>query len=171
MKTDVELADSELPPGPKPIWLQCPKNTSYVEILEYLSEMEEMQPYTDIMEIDGDRAAWAWCEERQNWRGHNNLDIHGSECQACVTIDNLYPEDISRAANLLVLVTTYRFVSHCCQHQLTICNYRDWDADRLESAAAHSSPDHECEELQECPYRGTQLLDKRIWPGGDRQMM
>jgi len=148
MKTDVELADSELPPGPKPIWLQCPENTSEVEILEHVSKMEEMQPYTDIMVISKDRAARAWCEERENWRGHNSLDLHGSECQACVTIDWLGPEYISRAANLLVLVTTWR---------------DSW----LESAAAHSSPDHECEELQDCPYRGTQLLDKRVWPGGD----
>ena len=70
--------------------------------------------------IDGNRAARAWCEERQNWRGHSGIEIHGSECQACVLIESyLDPEYISRAYNLLVLVNT-RFVPHCCQHQLTI---------------------------------------------------
>ena len=47
-------------------------------------------------------------------------------------------------------------------------NYRYY-ANQIEAAAAHSSLDHECEKLQDCPYKGTQLLDKRNWPGGDGQ--
>ena len=63
------------------------------------------------------KEAQAWCSEKEGWQFHRTTEYHGSECQACVVIDAVTPEALSRAANLLVLVTTSRFVSECWQRR------------------------------------------------------
>ena len=55
-------------------------------------------------------AVKAWCEDK-GWPCHSYNDIYGCEWPACVVLNIITPETISRAANLLVLVTTDRFVS------------------------------------------------------------
>ena len=107
----MELEDSELPSGPKPVWLDCLENTKHMEILERVANMEEVKQFSEIAVIgDIDREAKAWCEDK-GWPCHDVDDIYGCEWPACLVLDYLSPETISRAANLLVLVTTERFVS------------------------------------------------------------
>ena len=124
----MELADSELPRGPRPIWVDCPENTSYVDILDFVSKLEAVKQYKEVAVIaDGDDdgpgdEAEVWCSENEGWQYCCSNEYHGSEWQSCVVIDWVGPESLSRAANLLVLVTTERFVSECWQRraQLTI---------------------------------------------------
>ena len=109
---DVELEDSELPIGPKPVWLDCPENTEHVEILEWIANMEEAKQFSEITVIHSGvgSEARAWCQDK-GWPCHEYGEIAGCEWPACLVLSVLSPEQISRAANLLVLVTTERFVS------------------------------------------------------------
>ena len=79
-----------------------------MEILERVANMDEAKQFSEITVIhkDIDTEARAWCEAK-GWPCHS--DITGCEWPACVVLDSFLPETISRAANLLVLVTTYRF--------------------------------------------------------------
>jgi len=105
---DVKLEDSELPSGPKPIWLDCPEKTKYVEILERVANMEEAKHFSEITVIGYLYSeAKAWCENK-GWPCHDVKNITGCEWPACVVLDFITPETISRSANLLVLVTTVR---------------------------------------------------------------
>ena len=116
MENEVELADSELPRGPRPIWVDCPENTSEADILEFVSKLEAVTQYKEVTVITSYGRiieARAWCSEKEGWQCHDLSDFLGSECLATVVIDFVYPVFLSRAANLLVLVTTERFVFEC----------------------------------------------------------
>jgi len=152
MENEVELADSELPCGPRPTWVDCPENTDTADILEFVSKLEAVTQYKEVTVITrlvNSSEAQAWCGEKEGWQCREYTECRGSEWQACVVIDLVGPETLSRAANLLVLVTGSDRTR----------------ANKLRPAAAHASPDHECEELADCPYRGVQLLDTLTWPG------
>ena len=102
--------DAALPAGPRPIWLDCPQFTRQLEILQLVAGLEQMQQCRSVLVVQHqeEAGARAWCEER-GWRYCEGSQIYGLECEACVVIDLLYHvETLSRAASLLVVVTTER---------------------------------------------------------------
>ena len=121
MENEVELADSELPCGPRPIWVDCPKNTGTADILEFVSKLEAMTQCKEVTVITSEKYSEArtWCSEKEGWQCRDWTEIHGCEFQACVVINRVEPELLSRAVNLLVLVTTERFVWDCWQCRST----------------------------------------------------
>ena len=43
--------------------------------------------------------------------------------------------------------------------------YRQWDVYKLQSAVAHSDEKYQCKEMSDCPYTGTNILQKVPWAG------
>ena len=43
--------------------------------------------------------------------------------------------------------------------------YRQWDVYKLQSAVDHSDEKYQCKEMSDCPYTGTNILQKVPWAG------
>ena len=108
---DLEVAPALLPDGHLPVWVECPSNARYVAALEFVATLPQLQLYTSLTVIRGlytdADAVRALCETR-GWRCYEDNKIYGIEDQVCVLLDcgDLRPELLSRAVNLLVIVTT-----------------------------------------------------------------
>ena len=108
MEDDVPLEAEELPGGFTPLWLDVPQDTTHLEILTRLSQLEEIgnKSVTVLYWPDErDRAAADYCEE-MNWSYRDFSQMVGCEDEVIIAIDVLTPETISRPHNLLVVVTT-----------------------------------------------------------------
>ena len=110
MEDDVPLEAEELPGGFTPLWLDVPQDTTHLEILTRLSQLEEIGNKSvtvlyDDLYVERDRAAADYCEE-MNWSYRDWFQMFGCEDEVIITIDVLTPETISRPHNLLVVVTT-----------------------------------------------------------------
>ena len=110
MEDDVPLEAEELPGGFTPLWLDVPQDTTHLEILTRLSQLEEIGNKSvtvlyDDRYVERDRAAADYCEE-MNWSYRDYSQMYGCEDEVIIAIDALYPESISRPHNLLVVVTT-----------------------------------------------------------------
>ena len=44
-------------------------------------------------------------------------------------------------------------------------SYRELFTDKLQSAVAHSDEKYQCKEMSDCPYTGTNILQKVPWAG------
>ena len=44
-------------------------------------------------------------------------------------------------------------------------SYREWHTDELQSAVYHSDEKYQCKEMSDCPYTGTNILQKVPWAG------
>ena len=56
-------------------------------------------------------------------------------------------------------------LSMFCQYQY----YRE-DTEKLQTAVAHSDEKYQCEEMSDCPYTGTTVINKEPWgdcPAGE----
>ena len=114
MEDDVPLEAEELPGGFTPLWLDVPQDTTHLEILTRLSQLEEIGNksvtvlYDEVL-YDGyaerDRTEADYCEE-MNWSYRDYGRMTGCEDEVIIAIDALAPEPISRPHNLLVVVTT-----------------------------------------------------------------
>ena len=104
---DLEVAPALLPDGHLPLWVECPEDTSRVAALEFVATLPQLQQYTSVTVISYiPDAVRAWCETR-GWRCYATGRIFGLEDQVCILLDcRLRPEQLSRAVNLLVIVTT-----------------------------------------------------------------
>ena len=108
MEDDVPLEAEELPGGFTPLWLDVPQDTTHLEILTRLSQLEEIgNKSVTVLYWSGerDRAAADYCEE-MNWSYRDSRQMYGCEDEVIIAIDALVPESISRPHNLLVVVTT-----------------------------------------------------------------
>ena len=110
MEDDVPLEAEELPGGFTPLWLDVPQDTTHLEILTRLSQLEEIgnKSVTVLYDddyVERDRAAADYCEE-MNWSYRDCEQMVGCEDEVIIAIDVLTPETISRPHNLLVVVTT-----------------------------------------------------------------
>ena len=108
MEDDVPLEAEELPGGFTPLWLDVPQDTTHLEILTRLSQLEEIgNKSVTVLYWSGerDRAAADYCEE-MNWSYRDYEQMYGCEDEVIITIDVLCAETISRPHNLLVVVTT-----------------------------------------------------------------
>ena len=47
-----------------------------------------------------------------------------------------------------------------CQYQ-----YYRWNTEELQTAVAHSDGKYQCEEMSDCPYTGTTIINKIPWTG------
>ena len=47
-----------------------------------------------------------------------------------------------------------------CQYQ-----YYRWNTEELQTAVAHSDGKYQCEEMSDCPYTGTTVINKIPWAG------
>ena len=106
MANDQELPDDQLPPGQAPVWIEPPEEVTQVEMLERVADIIGLE-YTDVMVLyhggDDDLAA-AWCKER-GWQYHFARNITGCEARCVVILDcDLFPEIITRAINMLIIV-------------------------------------------------------------------
>ena len=108
---DLEVAPALLPDGHLPLWVECLRNTSEVAALEFVATLPQLQQYTSVTVIQDsytDTAVRVWCRN-SGWRCYDQEKIYGTEDQVCVLLDcSLRPEHLSRAVNLLIIVTTYR---------------------------------------------------------------
>ena len=112
-----------------------------------------------------DGAITGWCE-RRGWKVFEPNTVYGCEAKVVVLLDCLvYPEFISRAIHLLVIVTNNRssdHIAHNKSHLLTErCNYRE-NRLKLQHAVDHGKDSYQCW-TNDCDYGGIQLIEKRTW--------
>ena len=102
---------SELPLGFKPVWINCPKKAQHqVDILKFVSNIPQMKQrqFKSVIVIHNghNQEAEDWCLNRDWQYDKHRRKIYGTEYQVCIMIDKLSAEVITRATNLLVLVTS-----------------------------------------------------------------
>ena len=119
LTNDMAVGEKEMPEGPAPIWIQFSSSNDKIPILSHVEKMGEMMPYKRVTviheEADGDDRVANWCNDNREaplgrgdrtWKYLKTLEINGSEDQVCVLLNcDLTPELITRARNLLVVVT------------------------------------------------------------------
>ena len=107
MKDDVPLEAKDLPGGFTPIWVVVPEGTTHKDILEKLSELREIgnRSVTVLHKDDRSDGAANYCDQH-NWNYRDLCQMWGCEDEVIIAINALYPEAISRAHNLLVVVTS-----------------------------------------------------------------
>ena len=108
---DQELADDQLPAGHTPVWIEPPDGATEVQMLERVETM--VAQYQDVMVLYwADNRSWgidAWCEER-GWKYLSTGNIYGCEAQCVVLLNgrDLETEFLTRARNMLIILTTHR---------------------------------------------------------------
>ena len=106
---DHEIAAEIVPSGRLPVWIERTDVVEDVEVLEKIKEEHVIQDETVTVIHEHHPASKAvsdWCE-KYGWRYLSSGSISGIEDQ-CVVVIDYEPsfEEISRARNLLVIVTT-----------------------------------------------------------------
>ena len=102
------LPADQLPPDTiPPLWVDVPaEGNSQKDILEKISQLPEMSKLTTtVIYNDKDEGAEEFCYMKE-WGYRDLNDMAGSEDECVIVLDCLQPESISRARNLLVVVTT-----------------------------------------------------------------
>ena len=107
------MAAPLLPPGRLPLWVQRTQENSDVSVLEMVKEQYTTSWSVTVIHgyVHSSEEASVWCQE-QGWRYVEDDMITGSEDQCVVLLgagdgNHVYFEYISRARNLLVVVTTW----------------------------------------------------------------
>ena len=107
MEDELKLSPDQLPEGALPLWYEAPKGYPKREVLEKITESEEISglSVTVIYDQDRDEGAEKFCQEK-GWKYREWQDMMGCEDECIIALDCLMTESISRPHNLLVLVTT-----------------------------------------------------------------
>ena len=124
MEGDDPLKAEELPEGFTPLWLDFPptcQNPTHKEILTRLSKLPEIGNKSVTVLYDDSsipeqmiKEAEEYCKDIQ-WSYTGVPQMIGCENDVIIVIDALTPETISRARNLLVMVTTHE--SSALEHE------------------------------------------------------
>ena len=106
---DIPLDKTVLPAGRYPVWIQRSKNVSYESVLELIKSdhVLEHESVTLLYEYSIKPNILQWCSHN-NWKCIKDLEFYGCEDQVIVTFDigYLMPEQVSRAKNGLIILTT-----------------------------------------------------------------
>ena len=106
MKDDVPVEKDWLPQGSTPIWIDVPRKTSHVEILEKMDKLTSSRSVTVLYKPgEEDTEAAKYCHQK-NWVYKNFNWMYGCEDEVIIAFDCLGTEIITRPLNLLVMVTT-----------------------------------------------------------------
>ena len=122
LEDEVNLEPHELPTGSLPIWIERWPNLTDVMVLEKIkSDYSKDMSVTvhKLVPIDDDKLAREennsevaeWCRAH-GWKFEIDSNVQGTEDECVVILTRplyqLYPEYISRARNLLIIVTSLR---------------------------------------------------------------
>ena len=154
-----------LPPGRLPVWVERSWEVTDEQVLDFIKDTydiaEAKLSFTVLYHaLDPSASAKAWCSDH-DWRYLDEFEVTGSEDQCIVTIDppHFLSEQISRARNLLVIVTTRGKHRWLQTHTATEVI--------LDEVIQHGSPTHNCSGTQNCTkdkckssYIGRTLLQK-----------
>ena len=107
LEDDVPVDGELLPRGSPPIWLDVPRLTTHLEILKQLDPLLSSVSSVTVLCWPGDQdsSATLYCREKK-WSYRDLTEMAGCEDEAIVAIDCMNVESITRAHNLLVVVTT-----------------------------------------------------------------
>ena len=106
LEDDVPVEEDELPQGSTPIWIDVPRGTTHLEILQKLEKMTTDRSVTVLYNWgEEDTEAAEYCQQK-NWDYRFYGQMFGCEDEVIIAIDCLFPETITRPHNLLVMVTT-----------------------------------------------------------------
>ena len=106
MEDDVPVEEDELPQGSTPIWIDVPRETTHLEILQNLKLLTSSRSVTVLYrEVEEDTEAAKYCKQN-NWDYRSWVQMFGCEDEVIIAIDCLFPETITRPHNLLLMVTT-----------------------------------------------------------------
>ena len=107
MNDDQKLEADQLPSGFVPLWFDIKNKMSQREILEKISELEEIAGLSVTVlyhDYNEDSSAKQFCDDMK-WRYRYYFDMRGCEDEAVIVLDYLNTESISRPHKLLVMVT------------------------------------------------------------------
>ena len=105
MEDDVPVEEDELPQGSTPIWIDVPRETTHLEILQNIEKITSSRSVTVLYPRKEDIEAVKYCQQK-NWDYRYYGQMYGCEDEVIIAIDRLMPETITRPHNLLVMVTT-----------------------------------------------------------------
>ena len=108
---DIQLKKDNLAPGRCPVWIEKDKSLTDETVLEKIKRdyVLEHESVTVLYSCSYSLNISKWCSQN-NWKCIDNSEFYGCEDQVIVTfdIDILGLEEISRAKNGLIIVTTKR---------------------------------------------------------------
>ena len=107
---DIPLNEENLPPGRCPVWIQRDKSITDEFVLEQIKRdhIIEHESVTLLYSYSIKENISQWCFQN-NWKCIYDKEFHGCEDQVIVTFDinfELMPEQVSRAKNGLIILTT-----------------------------------------------------------------
>ena len=120
LSDEILLDKNCLPKGPTPLWIQADSNVTDLEVLEIIARdyvsnysvtlTNELPALTETEGIYKIRESIKeWCL-KLNWKYTTDANIQGTEDQCYILLkrpmSRIYPEFMSRARNLLIIVTT-----------------------------------------------------------------
>ena len=111
MDSDFELHPDELPRGQTPIWIQPPEGTSQIEMIERVLKIPELKHYSNNVTVlynEKDDKVMDMCRNT----GYKYIfygNFTGAEDKVIIIFNaGLSTEVITRAINMLVIVSNYR---------------------------------------------------------------
>ena len=114
MSQDQNLDPNQLPIGHTPIWIKATENTSNIKMFEKVLLLPELEQYNNNVTVlsaneDMDAEVMEECD-KLGWKYFNYTNFTGVENQVIILLNtNLLPETITRAINLLIIVTDNYF--------------------------------------------------------------
>ena len=105
--TEEDQQAEHLPPGRLPVWVEKSIEVTDDEVFKFVKEnyLADASMSVTVLGHNGDPTDTA--ENRYGWRHLDDHVMNGSEDEGIILLDaGLYTETISRARNLLVIVTT-----------------------------------------------------------------
>ena len=119
LSDEILLDEGSLPKGPTPVWIQAGGNVTDLEVLEIIrrdyaanysvtltSVFPFIQPKKNVGGMSGIKE---WCK-KHDWKTTTDANAQGTEDQCFVLLKRplspIFPEYMSRAKNLLIIVTT-----------------------------------------------------------------
>ena len=110
---DIPLSENYLPPGRCPVWIQRHKNITDESVLELIKQDHVLEHESVTLLYFGSikENILQWCTYN-DWKCIAFYEFYGCEDQVIVTfdLDFLYPEQVSRAKNGLIILTTKGYV-------------------------------------------------------------
>ena len=179
---DIPLKEDNLPSGRSPVWIQREKSVTDESVLEQIKrdhvlEHESVTLLYNDYSIKENISQWCY---QNNWKYIEKYEFYGCEDQVIVTFDlnYLYPEQVSRAKNGLIILTTKGYVlkvilytslnvvwelSKSFTEYLLFC-YRggsDTFHNVFEDAIKHENANYQCKYFKsKCPYKGIKFMQK-----------
>ena len=114
MSQDQNLDPNQLPIGHTPIWIKATENTSNIKMFEKVLLLPELEQYNNNVTVlsaneDMDAEVMEECD-KLGWKYFNYTNFTGVEDQVIILLNtNLLPETITRAINLLIIVSDNYF--------------------------------------------------------------